>query len=74
MLAAAIEKKELNRATLWDDMKQLWEDYRRELDAARDRFDFLVPVELLVPSDAHNERSVQQFEMSVVDICAARNN
>ena len=39
-----------------------------------DQFDFLVPVELLVPSNPEDVRAVQQFEMSVLDICAARNN
>lgn len=74
MLAAVVDERELARASLWEDMKSLWDEHRSELNDVREQFDFLVPVELLVPSDADDERSVQQFEMSVLDICAARNN
>lgn len=74
MLSEVVGEEELERATLWEDMKDLWEENRKELETVRERFDFLVPVELLVPSDPDDEHSVQQFEMSVLDICAARNN
>lgn len=74
MLASVVSAKQLAGATRWDEMKDLWDEHRRELDDVRERFDFLVPVELLVPSDPNDERSVQQFEMSVLEICAARNN
>src|SRR3546814_647641 len=55
-------------------MKDLWDTYRKELDSVKGQFDFLVPVELLVPSDPDDVRAVQQFEMSFLEICAARNN
>lgn len=74
MLSEVVDEKELARATLWDEMKDLWDEHRKELEVVREKFDFLVPVELLVPSDAEDESSVRQFEMSVLDICAARNN
>lgn len=74
MLSEVADERKLASATLWDEMKDLWEEYREELDAAREKFDFLVPVELLVPSSADDANSVQKFEMSVLDICAARNN
>ncbi|HEX3966596.1 MAG TPA: hypothetical protein VHW70_01400, partial [Edaphobacter sp.] len=74
MLSEVVCEKELARATLWDEMKELWEEHRKGLEAIKEKFDFLVPVELLVPSVSEDDRSVQQFEMSVLDICAARNN
>jgi hypothetical protein len=74
MLSAVADEQDLKRISLWEDMKDLWETYRKDLEAVKDRFDFLVPVELLVPSDPEDVRAVQQFEMSVLDICAARNN
>src|SRR5439155_218534 len=74
MLSAVADEKEIGRVTLWEDMKDLWDEHREELEAVKDQFDFLVPVELLVPSDPEDLRAVQQFEMSVLDICAARNN
>lgn len=74
MLSQVVGERELARVTLWDDMKQLWQEYRSELDEIKEQFEFLVPVELLVPSNAEDDRSVQKFEMSVLEICAARNN
>lgn len=74
MLAAVADEKEVSRVSLWEDMKDLWLEYRKELEKEKEIFDFLVPVELLVPSDPDDIRTVQQFEMSVLDICAARNN
>jgi hypothetical protein len=74
ILSAVALEREIARISLWEDMKDLWEQYRAELDEVREQFDFLVPVELLVPSDPDNVDAVQQFEMSVLDICAARNN
>lgn len=74
MLSSVAGERELGRVSLWEDMKDLWDNYRKDLEAVKDRFDFLVPVELLVPSDPEDVQAVQQFEMSVLDICAARNN
>jgi hypothetical protein len=74
MLSAVADEKEVARVSLWEDMKDLWVEYREELETEKETFDFLVPVELLVPSDPDDFRTVQQFEMSVLDICAARNN
>lgn len=74
MLSVVADEQDLRRVSLWEDMKDLWDSHRRQLETVKDRFDFLVPVELLVPSDPDDVRAVQQFEMSVLDICAARNN
>ncbi|MFP9136963.1 hypothetical protein ACLI1C_07235 [Devosia sp. XGJD_8] len=71
MLSAVAD---VSKIQLWDDMKELWDDNRVALEKVKDRFDFLVPVELLVPSDVEDERVVSDFEMSVLEICAARNN
>jgi hypothetical protein len=74
MLSRVLDESEVRKISLWEDMKDAWDDNRAELDEARDGFDFLVPVELIVPSDVEDIKAVQQFEMSVLDICAARNN
>ncbi|AXC25496.1 MULTISPECIES: AIPR family protein [Acetobacter] len=74
MLAAVAEEKEIASIVLWEDMKELWVEYRKELEKERENFDFLVPVELIVPSDPEDVNTVQKFELSVLDICAARNN
>lgn len=74
MLSAVADERDIARVSLWDDMKELWDKHRKDLEEVKEQFDFLVPVELLVPSDPTDVRAVQQFEMSVLDICAARNN
>lgn len=74
MLSKVMDERDIKKISLWEDMKERWEECRSELDDIKDTFDFLVPVELIVPSNVDDERSVRQFEMSVLDICAARNN
>jgi AIPR protein len=74
MLSEILEQREITKISLWEEMKDRWEENREKLDEVKERFDFLVPVELIVPSDVDSERTVQQFEMSVLEICAARNN
>ncbi len=74
MLSSVADERDLSRVSRWDEMKELWDESRSQLEDVRERFDFLVPVELLVPSDVDDPASVQEFEMSVLEICAARNN
>jgi hypothetical protein len=75
-------KKKIRR---WPDFKELWEENRelvedlrklkntdQEYDAAA--LDFLVPIEILVPSDLEDDASVDAFNSSLLSICSARNN
>lgn len=66
----------------WPDFKELWEQNRDEIEALRQRkpedddfdnaaLDFLVPIEILVPSDLE---SADAFNSSLLSICSARNN
>ncbi len=74
ILSAVATEAEIKKVSLWGDMKDLWVKYRSEVDKSKELFDFLVPVELLVPSNPEDVEAVTQFEMSVLEICAARNN
>ncbi len=74
MLGRVMDSRALSRLSRWEEMKEAWEEYRTELEAQKDEFSFLVPVELIVPADTDDEQVVAQFEMSLLDICAARNN
>jgi len=74
MLSFVVEGRELDKISLWEEMKEAWDANRASLEEIKEQFDFLVPVELLVPSNVEDEHVVQLFEMSVLDICAARNN
>jgi hypothetical protein len=72
-------KKRIKR---WPDFKDLWEQYRPEVEALRKQntdggegeLDFLIPLEVLVPSDMEDEEIVEQFNNSLLAICSARNN
>lgn len=69
----------------WPDLKEAWVDNREDIEALRKdhdgddgsrngTLDFLVPLEILVPSELENEEVVDAFTSSLLEICAARNN
>ena len=69
----------------WPDFKDLWEQHRDEVEALRkigpedagydaSVLDFLVPIEVLVPSDLESEAALEAFNSSLLSICSARNN
>ncbi|WP_312932940.1 AIPR family protein [Stutzerimonas nitrititolerans] len=75
-------KRQIRR---WPDFKEAWEEYRDEVEALRklkpeddgyteNALDFLVPVEILVPSDPEDEDVLEAFNSSLLAICSARNN
>lgn len=68
------DKKELNRIKVWSDFKEAWQEHREEVNLIRDHLAFLVPLEILVPSDLRDDEVVHKFNTSLLDICAARNN
>lgn len=67
----------------WNEFKALWKENRDKIEAYlnklreepnRNELDFLIPVELLVPSDAKSYECVEFFKSVLLEICAARNN
>lgn len=71
------------RVKLWPDLKAAWEEYRDVIQTLRKAqpedgedgpLDFLVPIEVLVPSNLDDDDVVAAFNSSLLDICAARNN
>lgn len=69
----------------WPDFKNIWEESRDEVEALRlvkpedddydpSALDFLVPIEILVPSDIEDEATMEAFNSSLLSICSARNN
>jgi hypothetical protein len=69
----------------WPDFKECWEENRAAIDALRkikpedddyieNALDFLVPIEILVPSDMEDEEIMDAFNSSLLSICSARNN
>lgn len=69
----------------WPDFKTIWDESRDEVETLRLRksedddfdaaaLDFLVPIEILVPSDIEDEATLDAFNSSLLSICSARNN
>ncbi|EHK53558.1 hypothetical protein, partial [Allomesorhizobium alhagi] len=82
ILAVALgDDKLLRRIKGWSQLKEAWAENRQDIEALRKGetedpgpLDFLVPLEILVPSDLESEDTVEEFNQSLLDICAARNN
>ncbi|WEF32819.1 hypothetical protein [Pseudoduganella chitinolytica] len=69
----------------WADFKEFWEEHRDEVEDLRARkasdddydssaLDFLIPLEVLVPSNLEDDESTDAFNSSLLSICSARNN
>lgn len=74
LLSQVMDDKDIRKLKLWADLKAAWKTHRDEVETQLERFDFKVPVELLVPSDLEDDGIVSQFRMALIDVCAARNN
>jgi hypothetical protein len=73
------------RIRRWPDFKEMWDEHRSEIEEMRkvkpededydeSALDFLVPIEILVPSDMESEQAMEAFNSSLLSICSARNN
>jgi hypothetical protein len=79
---AGVTEPRIKKVKVWDDFRTLWHEEAEAVDQLRTRvrdgettdLDFLIPVELIVPSDPDDEVVTEEFEASLLDICAARNN
>jgi hypothetical protein len=84
LAVATADPKLPRRIKRWPDFKEAWQECRPDVTALRKLhsdesdepgpLDFLVPLEILVPSDVEDEEIVADFSRSLLDICAARNN
>ena len=74
VLGHVMDDKALRKIRLWEDLKTAWRKHREEVWEIRDRFDFKVPVEVLVPANMKDDEAVTSFRMALLDVCAARNN
>lgn len=85
---AGVSEAKVRKAKDWASFRALWnaesetvKRFRGELaefgkvePALDDELAFLVPVELIVPSDPDDLVIVNDFQSSILEICAARNN
>jgi hypothetical protein len=67
----------------WPIFKETWENNKNLVKSLRDStsedngdgpLDFLIPLEILVPSNLQDMEITEDFSSSLLDICAARNN
>jgi hypothetical protein len=58
----------------WEQFTNCWRENRETIEQVKELVTFLVPIELLVPSDMSSVEIVDEFTSSLVDICEARNN
>lgn len=76
------DPKAVKKIKSWPDFKTAWTESSEaiaKLKAAHPSgsggpLDFLVPVEVLIPSDAEESIALEAFTSSLFEICAARNN
>jgi hypothetical protein len=81
---ATSDEKLARRMKRWPDFADSWKENRSlikalskmeaDQDGEHGPLDFLVPLEILVPSDVEDKEIVDAFKSSLLDICAARNN
>lgn len=85
---AGVPESKVRKAKDWASFRKLWDaevdavkKFRGELSAFGqqepsddDDLSFLIPVELIVPKDAQDMAIVDDFQSSILEICAARNN
>jgi hypothetical protein len=74
VLSHVLDPKDLKKLKLWEDMKAAWTINREAVNAIRDKFEFKVPVELLLPSNPDDDEVTSAFRLALIDISAARNN
>lgn len=85
ILTRAVGPEIARKIKRWPDFKAAWEANRDVVEKLRKTkpeddgydetaLDFLVPIEILVPSDVDDEGIVEDFNHSLLAICSARNN
>jgi hypothetical protein len=76
------DARALKRIKTWPDFKEAWIAHRDAVAALKSDhpsgdngpLDFLVPVEVLIPTDPEDDMILSQFNASLLEIGAARNN
>jgi hypothetical protein len=76
------DPKAVKKIKSWPDFKAAWIAGKAEVNALKASaasgeggpLDFLVPVEVLMPSDTDDPMLLEAFTSSLFEICAARNN
>lgn len=62
--------KDIAKISCWEDFSRVWEKYSPELDEFIEKQNFLIPIEIIYPSDSYE----YDFAELVFEISDARNN
>lgn len=76
------DSKSVKKIKAWPDFKAAWQAERDKVEILKGAaksgeggpLDFLVPIEVLIPSDPDDALAMDAFTSSLFEICAARNN
>jgi hypothetical protein len=76
------DQRALKRIKTWPDFKSAWVLHREQIAALKTEnttgasgpLEFMVPIEVLIPSDPEDDFSLNRFNASLLEIGAARNN
>lgn len=82
---AGVPSAKVRKAKDWASFRALWDSEADSVKMIRGEselgegvaeadLDFLIPIELIVPSDPDDLAIVDSFQSSILEICAARNN
>lgn len=71
---AGVDEKTRRSVKTWDRFKEVWLQEVDRVAEVQANLNFVVPVEIVVPADTNDPETVEQFQMSLLEICAARNN
>jgi hypothetical protein len=82
LTSAGVDPKVLKKIKTWPDFKELWVESKpliADLKASAGLgeggpLDFLVPLEILIPTEPDDALKLEEFTSSLFEICAARNN
>lgn len=77
------DERIIRKVKRWTDLKDYWTQHRNEINILKKEpnnefgegpLEFLVPIEVLVPSTLEDPDTINEFNNSLLEICAARNN
>jgi len=68
-----MDERQWKKIKDWDDLMDAWSIHYDEIYSDRDELDFLVSVELIIPSSDSTE-ALEAFRAGSIEVCAARNN
>lgn len=79
---AGVDARVVKKIKSWPDFKAAWDHNQDAIKALKKAttsgdegaLDFLVPVEILIPSEPDDDLQLEAFTSSLFEICAARNN